>query len=55
MLFFMVWAERLGYRVLDLPVCWVEDADSRVRVLQTACQNLRGIRRLRRNLARDRA
>ena len=51
----LVWAERLGYRVLDLPVCWVEDADSRVRVLQTACQNLRGIRRLRRNLARDRA
>jgi len=51
----LVWAERLGYRVLDLPVRWVEDPDSRVRVLQTACQNLRGIRRLRRNLARDRA
>jgi len=50
----LVWAERLGYRVLDLPVQWVEDTDSRVRVLQTTWQNLGGVLRLKRNLARDR-
>ena len=51
----LVFAERLGYRVLDLPVRWVEDPDSRVRILQTTWQNLRGMVRLRRNLGRDQA
>jgi glycosyltransferase involved in cell wall biosynthesis len=49
----LVWAERSGYRVLDLPVRWVEDPDSRVRLLQAAWENLGGMLRLRRNLVRD--
>ena len=48
----LVWAERRGYRILDLPVRWVEDPDSRVRILRTSWQDLRGMWRLRRNLAR---
>jgi len=50
----LVWAEQRGYRTLDLPVRWVEDPDSRVKLVRTAWQDLSGIRRLRRNLRRDR-
>ena len=41
-------AQRAGYRVAELPVRWVEDRDSRVRVVRTALADLRGVRRLRR-------
>ena len=41
-------AQRAGYRVAELPVRWVEDRDSRVRVVHTAVADLRGVRRLRR-------
>jgi glycosyltransferase involved in cell wall biosynthesis len=51
----LVWAERRGHRILELPVRWTEDADSRVRIVRTAGQDLRGMLRLRRNLYRDRA
>jgi hypothetical protein len=46
----LVLAERLGYRIADLPVTWVEDSDSRVKVIETAWDNLRGIARLRRSV-----
>lgn len=42
-------AHRAGYRVAELPVRWVEDRDSRVRVVRTALADLRGVRRLRRD------
>jgi glycosyltransferase involved in cell wall biosynthesis len=48
----LVWAERRGYRILDLPVRWVEDADSRVKIVRTAWQDLRGMLRLLRTPAR---
>ncbi len=41
-------AERAGLRVRELPVHWVEDPDSSVRIVATALEDLRGIRRLRR-------
>jgi hypothetical protein len=43
-------AERRGYRLLELPIHWVEDPDSRVRIVQTARDDLRGITRLVREL-----
>jgi glycosyltransferase involved in cell wall biosynthesis len=43
----MVRAERQGYRIKDLPVEWKEDDDSRVRILRTAWDDLKGITRLR--------
>jgi glycosyltransferase involved in cell wall biosynthesis len=43
----LVLAERLGYRIADLPVDWVEDHDSRVNVIQTTWDDIRGIARLR--------
>jgi len=39
-------AHRHGLRVNEVPVCWVEDADSRVRVVETASELLKGIWRL---------
>jgi glycosyltransferase involved in cell wall biosynthesis len=42
-------AEKLGYRICDVPVRWVEDTDSRVKVLTTAVADLQGLIRLKRN------
>ncbi len=42
----LVIAERLGLRVGEVPVDWVDDPDSRVNVVSTAIDDLRGVRRL---------
>ena len=48
----MTLAERQGYRIKDVPVRWVDDRDSRVRIAETAAADLRGIWRLRRTARR---
>lgn len=40
-------AEKGGYRVKDIPVRWTEDPDSRVNVLKTVAEDLRGLARMR--------
>ncbi len=50
----LILAERLGYRIFDLPVMWVDDTDSRVKIWSTAIADLRGLIRLRRKLDRGR-
>ena len=45
----LVLAERHGLRVHEVPVDWVEDPDSRVKLVRTAWEDLKGIRRLRRS------
>ena len=47
----LVLAERLGYRICDVPVRWLEDPDSRVNLVSTAWGNLKGLLRLKRRLA----
>ena len=47
----LVLAERAGLRIHEVPVDWVDDPDSRVDVLRTAIDDLRGIGRLARALA----
>ena len=42
----LVLSERSGMRIHEVPVDWVDDPDSRVDVLPTALDDLRGIRRL---------
>ncbi len=42
----LVLAERAGLRIHEVPVDWVEDTDSRVRVVPTAVADLRGVARL---------
>jgi hypothetical protein len=44
----LVAAQRMGLRIHEVPVDWVDDTDSRVDVLKTAVSDLRGIIRLAR-------
>lgn len=48
----LVLAERSGLRIHEVPVDWIDDADSRVDVLATALADLRGMARVARALAR---
>jgi glycosyltransferase involved in cell wall biosynthesis len=50
----LILAETLGYRIFELPVRWVENTDTRVKVWRTAWADIRGLLRLRRSLARGR-
>jgi glycosyltransferase involved in cell wall biosynthesis len=47
----LVLAERSGFRIHEVPVDWVDDADSRVHVASVAKEDLRGVVRLIRNRA----
>ncbi|MEA2279402.1 MAG: hypothetical protein QOK21_9 [Solirubrobacteraceae bacterium] len=42
----LVLAQRSGMRVHEVPVDWVDDPDSRVRIVRTAVDDLRGVARL---------
>ena len=48
----LVLAERAGLRIHEVPVDWIDDADSRVNVIATALGDVRGIVRLGTGLAR---
>lgn len=47
-------AERAGLRIHEVPVDWVDDPDSRVDIVSTARDDLRGIARLMRGFATGR-
>ena len=47
----LVLAEHLGLRIHEVAVDWVEDPDSRVEIVTTARDDLKGIWRVRRRLA----
>ena len=46
----LVLAEKQGFRICDLPVIWIEDDDSRVKIVSTAWEDIKGVLRLRRLL-----
>ena len=48
-------AEHNGLRIHEVPVDWVDDADSRVDVVGTAAADLRGVWRMARSVASGRA
>tara|TARA_B100001179_G_C18600952_1_gene410209 strand:+ start:2284 stop:3042 length:759 start_codon:yes stop_codon:yes gene_type:complete len=51
----LILAEKNGYPVLEIPVKWVDDPDSRVNIMKTAFEDLKGLLRLRfRDLADSR-
>jgi len=50
----LVLAEEAGLRIHEVPVDWVDDPDSRVDILATALDDLRGVRRLLGGLAAGR-
>ena len=43
----LIIAEKRGFRTKEIPVRWTEDPDSRVKVVKTALEDLRGLARLR--------
>ncbi|WP_419996402.1 glycosyltransferase [Streptomyces boninensis] len=47
----LVLAERAGLRIHEVPVDWVDDPDSRVDIVRTAVDDLRGVWRVGRALA----
>ncbi len=47
----LVLAERSGLRIHEVPVDWIDDPDSRVDIVQTAKDDLRGVWRVGRALA----
>ena len=51
----LVTAERLGLRVTEIPVEWVDDPDSRVHLVSTAAEDLKGLWRLSHGPARHAA
>ena len=46
----LVLAERAGLRIHEVPVDWVDDPDSRVDIVSTSLEDLRGVARLGRDL-----
>jgi glycosyltransferase involved in cell wall biosynthesis len=46
----LVLAEKQGYRIKDVPVVWIEDDDSRVKIFKTGWDDIKGVVRLRRQL-----
>ncbi len=49
----LVLAEKQGRRIKDIPVRWIEDDDSRVKIVKTAWEDIKGVFRLRWKLWRD--
>ncbi|WNF28137.1 bifunctional glycosyltransferase family 2/GtrA family protein [Streptomyces sp. C11-1] len=47
----LVLAERAGLRIHEVPVDWVDDPDSTVRIVRTAVEDLKGVWRVGRALA----
>ncbi len=46
----LVLAEKQGWRIKDVPVRWVDDEDSRVKIISTGWEDIKGVLRLRRLL-----
>jgi glycosyltransferase involved in cell wall biosynthesis len=49
----LVLAEKWGYRIKDVPVLWIEDDDSRVKIVSTAWDDIKGVGRVRWRLWRE--
>ncbi len=43
----LILAQKCGYRIRELPVRWEDDPDTRVRILRTAWEDVKGLLRLR--------
>jgi len=43
----LILAHRNGFRICELPVRWVEDSDTKVKIVKTAMEDIRGLLRMR--------
>ncbi len=44
---FLFYGEKLGYKIVEIPVTWKEDMDTKAKILKDANDDLRGLYRLR--------
>lgn len=49
----LVKAEYEGYKIHEEPVEWIEDADSRVRIVKTAADDIKGLSRVRKEYGKS--
>jgi glycosyltransferase involved in cell wall biosynthesis len=47
----LIVGEKCGYRIFDVPVKWIEDLDTRVKIVSTATDDIKGLLRVKRNFA----
>lgn len=45
----LIIGEKSGYRIFDVPVKWIEDLDTRVKIVKTAIEDISGLIRVRKN------
>jgi glycosyltransferase involved in cell wall biosynthesis len=45
----LIISEKSGYKILDIPVEWIEDLDSRVKIIQTIIENIKGLIKVKSN------
>ena len=43
----LILAEKNGFAIIEIPVLWIDDPDSRVKIFKTAWEDLKGLFRLR--------
>jgi glycosyltransferase involved in cell wall biosynthesis len=43
----LILAQRHGYRICEIPVRWIEDPDTKVKILKTAAEDIKGLARMR--------
>jgi glycosyltransferase involved in cell wall biosynthesis len=44
---FLFYGERLGHKIVEIPVTWIEDPDTKAKIFKDARDDLRGLYRLR--------
>lgn len=44
---FLFYGERLGHKIVEIPVSWIEDPDTKAKIFKDAYDDLRGLYRLR--------
>ena len=42
----LILAEKMGYKIYEIPVSWVDDMGSTVKIIPTAIEDLQGLLRL---------
>lgn len=45
----LIIGEKCGYKIFDVPVKWIEDLDTRVKIFSTAMDDIKGLLRVRKN------
>jgi glycosyltransferase involved in cell wall biosynthesis len=50
----LIIGEKCGYRIFDVPVKWIEDLDTRVKIARTAMDDIKGLLRVKKSFQKGR-